>query len=81
MVALVTEKPKTIEEPPLFVGSMRIGVAYITLIMIIGVVMSGDFCWWSKHEIIFQDRSAPKFIFDLARAIFIIPYMIFWAWA
>ena len=51
--SLVTEEVKKEREIPQFVGNMQIGVAYIMMFMIVGAVLSGDFCWWTKTEVIF----------------------------
>lgn len=64
--------------PVEFIGNMQQGVAYIQMITIILIASSAVFVWWTKHEVIFPQRSAPKFVFDFARAMLVVPYAIFW---
>ena len=65
--------------PNEFVGNMQTGIAYIQMMYIILVTTSAIFVWWTKHEVIFPGRSAPKFVFDFGRAILITPYVMFWS--
>lgn len=69
-------KPKV---PIEFVGNMQQGIAYIQMMTIILVTCSAIFVWWTKHEVIFPQRSAPKFVFDFGRAMLIVPYAMFWS--
>jgi hypothetical protein len=46
---------------------------------ILVLTMSAIFVWWTKNEVIFPQRSAPKYLFDMGRSILMIPFMIFWS--
>jgi hypothetical protein len=53
---------------------MKVGMVYFQLISILLVLFSSIFVWWTRNEVIFPQRSAPKFIFDVAVAIIFIPF-------
>ena len=74
---VVVKKPQ--EAPLEFIGSMEQGIAYVQMMTIILITCSAIFVWWTKHEVIFPQRSAPKFVFDFARAMLVVPYAIFWS--
>jgi hypothetical protein len=61
-----------------FVGNMEEGMAYLQLITYLLLLSSSIFVWWSKTEIIFPERSAPKYVFDVAKTAVIVPFTIFW---
>lgn len=53
---------------------MASGMAYLQLASVMLVIWSSLFVWWTRHEVIFPQRSAPKFIFDVSLALVIIPF-------
>jgi hypothetical protein len=53
-------------------------MAYFQLMSALLITWSSFFVWWTKHEVIFPERTAPKFIFDLVIALFLVPYQAFW---
>ena len=58
---------------------MRDALAYIQMMNILVLTMSAIFVWWTKNEVIFPQRSAPKYLFDMGRSLLMIPFMIFWS--
>ena len=61
-----------------FTGSMEQGMAIIMAMTIIQVFVSSAFVFWAREELIFPDRVAPKFIFDICRAILSLGFAAFW---
>jgi len=71
------KKGKYVERDPErfhFYGSMQKGIHHVQLIAAILVAGSSFFVWWSRLEVIFIERSAPKFVFDAAFALVTIPF-------
>lgn len=70
---LATEKP--VRE---FMGSMEQGMAIVMAMTIIQVFVSSAFVFWAREELIFPDRVAPKFMFDICRAMLSLGFAAFW---
>ena len=67
-------KSKKDEDQFHFYGSMERAMQHMQLMMLLLVTLSAFFIWWSKLEIIFIERSAPKFIFDIVFAGLSLPF-------
>jgi hypothetical protein len=61
-----------------FVGNMEEGMQYMQLMTILLIACSSIFVWWTKEEVIFPERSAPKYAFDVVKTAIIIPFVLFW---
>jgi hypothetical protein len=61
-----------------FVGDMTEGMQYMQLLTIMLVGCSSIFVWWTKQEVIFPERAAPKYAFDIVKTAVIIPFVLFW---
>lgn len=61
-----------------FVGNMEDGMQYMQLMTILLIACSSIFVWWTKEEVIFPERSAPKYAFDVVKTVVIIPFVLFW---
>ena len=57
---------------------MQEGMQYMQMLTIILLTCSSIFVWWTKQEVIFPERSAPKYAFDVVKTLCIIPFFIFW---
>lgn len=71
------KRGKYVERDPdqfTFYGTMQKGMQYVQLMVMILVAGSSFFVWWSRLEVIFIERSAPKFVFDVAFALVTIPF-------
>lgn len=73
-----TGKPVSSATPVEFVGNMQDAIAYVQMMNFVVLVCSAIFVWWTKNEVIFPQRSAPKFLFDLSRSLLMFPFMAFW---
>lgn len=69
---------KLVSEQTEFVGDMAQGMQYMQLMTILLIGCSSIFVWWTKEEVIFPERSAPKFAFDIVKTAVIIPFVLFW---
>ena len=67
-------KSKKDEDQYHFYGSMEKAMHHLQLMMFLLVTLSSFFIWWSKLEIIFIERSAPKFIYDIVFAVISVPF-------
>lgn len=61
-----------------YTGDMRVGMSIVTALVLIQVMASCIFIWWTKQELIFSDRIAPKFVFDCGRAFVSLGFAVFW---
>lgn len=61
-----------------FTGSMEQGMAIVMAMTIIQIIVSSAFVFWAREELIFPDRVAPKFVFDICRAIISLGFAAFW---
>ena len=68
-------KPTPVRE---FTGSMEMGMAIVMAMQILQVLVSTIFVYWAREELIFPDRVAPKFVFDLLRALLSLGFAAFW---
>ena len=68
------------EQQPLreFTGTMDQGMAIMMAMTILQVLVSCIFVFWTREELIFPDRVAPKFIFDICRAMLTLGFAAFW---
>jgi len=64
------EEEKQVRSP--FVGSMRSGMSFYLMPVLLSVVVNSSFVYKSQEELIFTDRVAPKFLFDAVRALITI---------
>jgi hypothetical protein len=64
--------------PTEFKGNMKEAMQHLQSFSIVMVVLSSYFVWHTKSEVIFPDRSAPKFVFDACLAIAFVPFTVFW---
>ena len=53
-------------------------MAIVLAMQILQVLVSGLFVYWAREELIFPDRVAPKFVFDLCRALLTLGFAAFW---
>jgi hypothetical protein len=58
---------------------MKHAIAYLLTLISLLIVCSSFFVWWTKHEVIFPQRSAPKFVFDVFKSGVMLPFLVFWA--
>jgi len=65
--------------PTEFRGNMKEAMQHLQTFSIVMVVLSSYFVWHTKNEVIFPDRSAPKFVFDAFLSIAFVPFAIFWS--
>lgn len=70
-----TEKVVTTTQ---FNGTMALGMVCFQMIALLLVIFSSLFVWWTRYEVIFPQRSAPKFIFDVGVALIFVPFQVFW---
>ena len=77
---VVKEKAVRVEErfPVEFKGEMTRGIQLLWLISVSQLALSGIMVWWSRAEVIFPDRVAPKYIFDIIEVAVITPFAIYW---
>ena len=52
---------------------MAEGMQYMQLMTILLIACSSIFVWWTKAEVIFPERSAPKYAFDVIKTVVVIP--------
>lgn len=64
--------------PVAFTGEMTRGIQLLWLISVSQLALSGLMVWWTREEVIFPDRMAPKYIFDVIEVLVITPFAIFW---
>ena len=60
-----------------YTGDMTRGMSLMMVLTLIQVVWSSITLIWTRNEV-FTDRFAPKFIFDIARALITVCFAIFW---
>jgi len=61
-----------------FIGTMQDGMAIVMVMTILQVLVSCGFVYIAHQELIFPDRVAPKFFFDIVRAMLTLAFAIFW---
>lgn len=61
-----------------YAGTMEIGMAIMTSMVIAEVIISSFWVFLDCENLIFPDRVAPKFIFDIARAFITLGFSVFW---
>jgi hypothetical protein len=64
--------------PITFIGDMSKGVEFMWIYAISQVVLQGILVLWAKEELIFPERVAPKFSFDIAITVILAPFLVFW---
>jgi len=75
----VDPKDKAKNKAPIeYVGNMADAIAYVQMMNFLVLLMSAIFVWWTKNEVIFPQRSAPKYLFDMVRSLLMFPFMAFW---
>ena len=57
---------------------MALGMNILSMMMFLQVVMSCLYVMHTHEHLIFPDRVAPKFVFDIARSLMIFAFTIFW---
>jgi len=57
---------------------MASGMAWIQLMNFLCIASSSVFVWWTKNEVIFPNRIAPKFCFDVLHSLLMVPFVLFW---
>ena len=67
------------EEPPMeFIGNMQDGMSIVVGMTILQVLTSSAFVLVAHRELIFPDRVAPKFVFDICRSVMTLGFAMFW---
>lgn len=57
---------------------MQQGMAIIMVMVFIKLIVSSLFVFWAREEVIFPDRVAPKFVFDVSKSIISLSFAAFW---
>ena len=61
-----------------YTGTMQRGMDIMLAFSLLQVLLSGIMVWFTREELIFPDRVAPKFAFDTARAVITLGFALFW---
>jgi hypothetical protein len=54
------------------------GMAFMQILSSIMFACSGIYVYWNYNTVIFPDRVAPKFLFDMFVAALYVPFALFW---
>lgn len=73
--AIVVEKETPVVE---FIGNMHDGMSIVVAMTILQVVTSCAFVLVAHQEVIFPERVAPKFVFDICRSVLTLGFAMFW---
>ena len=61
-------------------GAFKKALYQLTLMVMILFLCSSVFAYLTRRELIFPERSAPKYIFDMAQAAVFLVFIAIWAW-
>ena len=64
--------------PVSFTGDMVRGMAYLQLNSVVLLACSGIYVYWNYNTVIFPDRAAPKYIFDMFVCFVYMLFAMFW---
>lgn len=57
---------------------MAKGMEIMMAVSLLQILLSGILVWFTREELIFPDRVAPKFAFDMARGFITLGFALFW---
>ena len=57
---------------------MTLGMQIALFMQLLQLTLSTIFVYWTHDDLIFPDRVAPKFVFDMFRCIIILGFALCW---
>jgi len=62
------------------ISALRKGVYMLGFLVTLLLFLSSLFAFLTRRELIFPERTAPKYIFDMVQALFFLIFVTIWVW-